>query len=78
MKGRSLVLFLLILGFGIMALLNGFLYTKNLSYKKENKGLIIQNDSILSANIELKQELERQRALTENKVVLRKKGSHKR
>jgi hypothetical protein len=39
--------------------------------------LIIQNDSILSANIELKQELERQRALSQNKLSLRKRDSKK-
>ena len=48
-----------------------------MSYQQENKGLIIQNDSILSANIELKQELERQQALSQNKLSLRKRASKK-
>lgn len=77
MKVRSRLFFLLFFGFSIMTILNGILYTKNLSYKKENKGLIIQNDSILSANIELQQELKRTQALSEHKASTKRKVAYK-
>ena len=77
MKARSPLFILLFIGLAGMLILNGFLYSKNLSYQHQNKGLIIQNDSILSANIELKQELERQRALSENKLSMRRKSNSK-
>ena len=77
MKARSPLFIFLFLGLAGMLVLNGFLYNKNAFYKHQNKALIIQNDSILSANIELKQELERQRALSENKLSMRRKAASK-
>jgi hypothetical protein len=47
-----------------------WLYNENLSYKKACKELILQNDSILSANIELKQILESKAA---NAALTRKR-----
>lgn len=38
--------------------INGCLYQKNKVYRRENRQLIIQNDSLLSINIELNEALQ--------------------
>jgi hypothetical protein len=53
MKRKSLpVVILLILMVASIAV-NGILYQQNRSYKHHNRELILQNDSILSVNLEL-------------------------
>ena len=42
-----------------LVLFSTYLYKNNQSVKQHNRELIIQNDSIISVNIELRQELER-------------------
>jgi len=37
---------------------SGYLYQSNIEYRKANRELIIQNDSIMSVNIELTRKLE--------------------
>jgi hypothetical protein len=41
----------------VLFVVSGFLYHQNSSFKKENRRLIIANDSIISVNIELKNAL---------------------
>jgi hypothetical protein len=52
-----------IFSFGVVILLFvvlvGNLYKQNLNYKDENRKLILQNDSILSVNLELIQAIEK-------------------
>lgn len=43
---------------GLLAL-SGCLFKQSTSYKLRNRELILQNDSLISVNIELKQELEK-------------------
>jgi hypothetical protein len=45
-------------------LFSGYLYNQNNSYQSENRKLIIQNDSILSVNIELKKALQHKASLS--------------
>lgn len=65
---RSIIPFL---GSGIVALtlFSGILYKQSQSMERENRKLIIQNDSIMSVNIELKNSLIRKSSFTENKVA---------
>lgn len=42
----------------VLALLSGFLYTRSKNFESANRKLIIQNDSIMSVNIELKNALQ--------------------
>jgi hypothetical protein len=49
-----------------LAIAFGFLYRQNRVYQQKNKNLIIQNDSILSVNIELTKALQ-QRAVPASK-----------
>jgi hypothetical protein len=51
------IIILLATVFVIVSAASGYLYHKNKSYRFENQRLIIVNDSILSENIELKNEL---------------------
>lgn len=53
MKRKSLPVFILL---GVMVAsiaANGILYQQNRSYRHHNRELILQNDSILSVNLEL-------------------------
>lgn len=51
----------LLLVFFVTALLalSGCLFKQSVSYKLKNRELILQNDSLISVNIELKKELEK-------------------
>lgn len=61
------VLFFLLGLFILFITTSGYLYHENKSYQHENQRLIIQNDSILSENIELKNRLQHKgTAVTEN------------
>jgi hypothetical protein len=54
--------YVLILLFGIiltLTLVSGYLFRQNKMYEGRNRNLIIQNDSILSANIEMKNFLQK-------------------
>jgi hypothetical protein len=44
--------------------INGCLYQKNKAYSRENRQLIIQNDSLLSINIELNEALQNNKTAT--------------
>ena len=57
--------FLLVVAFGstaLMFIVSGCLYAQNTGFRKENRKLIIENDSIMSANIELKHALQQKNA----------------
>ena len=66
MKVRSALFFTIVGVFVVMLFFNGFLFIQNKEYKTLNRELIIQNDSILSANIELMKAFEKQRNLSNN------------
>ncbi|NII28575.1 hypothetical protein HB364_26060 [Pseudoflavitalea sp. X16] len=53
--------FSLFLVFFVTALLalSGCLYKQSISYKLKNRALILQNDSLISVNIELTRELQK-------------------
>ena len=53
MKGRSKV-FVVVLFVFVLLFVIGFFLFKIRFYKNENRELLLQNDSIMSANIELK------------------------
>lgn len=53
-SGASTIISLLVLVIIILTLVIGSLYSQNKSYQFENRGLILQNDSVLSVNAELK------------------------
>ncbi len=55
MKSKAVSFFLPVLIICILLFLNGSLYVRNNYYKKENRALLLQNDSIISVNIELKE-----------------------
>lgn len=57
MKGRSKA-FLIVLIVCVLLFVIGFLFVQNRSYKHKNRELLLQNDSIMSANIELKDSVE--------------------
>jgi hypothetical protein len=64
-EATSFKSFLLAVAFGFAALMfivSGCLYQQNTGYKKANRKLIIENDSIMSANIELKHALQQKNA----------------
>lgn len=46
----------------LLAVISGCLFQQNRKYAAENRRLIIQNDSIMSVNIELKQFLKKESA----------------
>ena len=48
----------------ISLLMNGVLYRQNQSYRNRNRTLILQNDSILSVNLELINTLNRNSRVT--------------
>lgn len=52
MKPRHLKIALLIAIVALLAL-NAYLFQQNNQYRHQNRALILQNDSILSANLEL-------------------------
>jgi hypothetical protein len=52
MKSRS-IYFLLISLLVILLVMNAYLYRQNNNYRHQNRALILQNDSILSVNLEL-------------------------
>jgi hypothetical protein len=53
MKSKRLVV-LFLLGLTVASVtVNGILFQQNRSYKHQNRELILQNDSILSVNLEL-------------------------
>ena len=58
-KSKKLVflLYLFIFLILVLGILSSCLYISNSSYQQENRSLIIQNDSILSININLNEEL---------------------
>lgn len=56
-RSNSPVLLILIAISVILIVINGCLYKTNKVYRRENRDLIIQNDSVLSINIELNEEL---------------------
>ena len=66
MKVRSALFFTIVGVFVVMLFFNGFLFIQNKEYKTLNRELIIQNDSILSANIELMKAFEKKRNLSNN------------
>jgi hypothetical protein len=54
-------LFLFAGGVLLLTAASGYLYRQNKSYQHQNQRLIILNDSILSENIELKNELKKKK-----------------
>lgn len=57
MKGRSNVL-LVVLIVSVLFFVIGFLFVENRFYKNKNQELLLQNDSVISANIELKNSID--------------------
>lgn len=53
MKSKRLVVMLLLCLTVASVTVNGILFQQNRSYKHQNRELILQNDSILSVNLEL-------------------------
>lgn len=53
MKRKSLPVFILLGVVVASVAANGILYQQNRSYRNQNRELILQNDSILSVNLEL-------------------------
>lgn len=53
MKRKSLPVVILFLLMVVSIAMNGVLYQQNRSYRHHNRELILQNDSILSVNLEL-------------------------
>ena len=56
-RGNSPVLLVLLVLIMTLMIVNGCLYKSNKAYRQENRTLIIQNDSVLSINIELNEQL---------------------
>lgn len=52
----------------ILVIISGFLYQQKRFYQQQNRDLIIQNDSVLSVNIELQNALEQQPSLSKPSV----------
>lgn len=57
MKGRLKVFVVVSIGFVLLFVI-GFLFFENRFYKNENRKLLLQNDSVMSANIELKDSID--------------------
>lgn len=53
MKRKSLPVVILFILMVVSIAVNGVLYQQNQSYRHHNRELILQNDSILSVNLEL-------------------------
>jgi hypothetical protein len=53
MKQHSFLLFFLLAASLALLVISGCLYHQNKSYKSRNRQLILENDSILSVNLEL-------------------------
>lgn len=53
MKRKSLPVLILLVMMVASIAFNGILYQQNRSYRTQNRELILQNDSILSVNLEL-------------------------
>ncbi len=62
--------FLVCFVMGLLAL-SGCLFKQGISYKLKNRALILQNDSLISVNIELKRELQQ----VQGAAMLKRKGS---
>lgn len=58
MKSGSTLTFVFLFLFVALMATTGLLYLQNRFYKQQNRELIIQNDSILSANLELKRSMQ--------------------
>jgi hypothetical protein len=56
-KKIKILLFLFIFLILVLGVMNSCLLAKNSTYRKHNRELIIENDSILSININLKEEI---------------------
>ena len=69
MAKATTMISLLVSGLIILALLSGVLYHQSRTYESENRRLIIQNDSIMSVNIELKNTLMGKSSFTGNKIT---------
>ena len=68
MKSRSIHILLLSMVV-LLLLMNAYLYQQNNNYRHQNRTLILQNDSILSVNLELTNggfKANRSTALTDN------------
>lgn len=61
-----------------LASLSGVLYHRNKNYEYENRRLIIQNDSIMSVNIELKNAINLKFPSAVNKLVNKTEKAAKR
>ncbi len=57
MKGDSIVL-LVVLIVTVLLFVIGFLFVENRFYKNKNRELLLQNDSVISANIEIKNSID--------------------
>lgn len=64
MKRKSLPVVILFLLMVISITMNGFLYQQNRSYRHHNRELILQNDSILSVNLELVNQADKARRVS--------------
>ena len=64
MKQKQLPILLLSGVVLISLLVNGMLYRQYQSYKHQNRTLILQNDSILSVNLELINDLNKHQRIT--------------
>jgi hypothetical protein len=67
MKARTTLLFLCSVVL-ILLFTAAFLYIQNRSYSKENRELLLRNDSIAAANIELKDSISKAARPTVNGV----------
>lgn len=57
MKRYSGFFYFLLAGSVLLLVLNCYLFTKNRTFKIENRELILRNDSLLSVTIELRRQL---------------------
>ena len=72
--GSSSLLFILVIALVVLTTVGSCLYTENRNYKEANRELIIQNDSIISANIRLQAALKaNNKTVSKNLVRLHKR-----
>lgn len=64
MKRKNLPVLILFLLMVISITMNGLLYQQNRTYRHHNRELILQNDSILSVNLELVNQATKGRRVT--------------